>query len=265
MFPPVSPRDIPAAALATVRRWNAVEFGAMVAFLFWVVCGLSFAPFRVQPSDAYRLSWLSWTPWFIQHFVYLCLLWGDVVLIILAAVNTHFAAVRQWGRAEAVKWGVIVMVVSGILETVGTLTTYPFGPYVYTDAFGPRIGGILPITIPLAWLIVMTNFLILVRQFIPFASARVQAVSVAVLATMFDFVLEPFAVYIKQYWIWLRSANDLPIPLTNYFSWWGIAFLLTLLAAPQVTLRWGDTEPRSALIIVCMLAIFIVTRLAHGI
>jgi putative membrane protein len=245
-----------------MRKWTLPEKIALGAFLFWVICGLAFAPFRVLPNDAYRLPWLGSTKWFLTDFVYLCLLWGDVVLIVLAAMNTHFAAVRQWGRPDAVRWAIIVMVVSGVLETVGTLTGYPFGPYTYTSAFGPRIGGILPVTIPLAWLVVMTNFLIIIRQVLPFSSQRVEAASVAALATGFDIILEPFAVFIKQYWIWNTKTQS--IPMWNYFAWWSIAFVITILAAPKVSLRWGETEPRPVIVIVCMLAIFIVTRIAHG-
>ncbi|PTY01707.1 hypothetical protein DB346_11815 [Verrucomicrobia bacterium LW23] len=273
-------RDVPGAALQTMRQWTAVEKVALGAFLFWAACGLAFAPFRVLPQHAFQWG----LPPFIDTFVHACLTWGDVVLIVLAAMNAHLAAVRQWGRADAVRWGAAVIIISGVLETVGTLTGYPFGTYTYTDGFGPRIFGVLPMTIPLAWLIVMTSFLMLVRQCLPFIHGTLEAAIVAALATIFDFILEPFAVYIKQYWLWAppgawpaslsSSGADvgialpgtyLPIPITNYVSWWVIAYLLAVCFAPTTAMRWGEVEVRPALLISGMLAIFIVTRLAHGI
>ncbi|NBS54704.1 carotenoid biosynthesis protein, partial [bacterium] len=77
--------------------------------------------------------------------------------MVLASAHVYFSAVDRLGLRQARMTAAVILVASGILESFGTLTGIPFGSYTYTDAFGPRLGGVLPIAIPLAWFAVVAG------------------------------------------------------------------------------------------------------------
>ena len=116
----------------------------------------------------------------------------------IAAVLTFAAAGASDGLDGFIarRWGLIVLVCAYGIETFGTITSFPFGDYHYTDRFGPML-GVVPLTIPLAWHVVVTNALFIVRAVTPYASRLAEAALAGLLCTLYDFVLEPFATTVK--------------------------------------------------------------------
>jgi uncharacterized membrane protein len=211
-------------------RWTVLEKALLAAFLFWFACGLAFTLGRVGPEAV--VAWPG--PDGVHVFVRFCLRIGDPALIVLAFANTHLLAARQWGAGRARRWALIVIVLSLAVETCGALTGFPFGPYTYTDHFGPTL-GVVPLTIPLAWHVVLTNALLIVRALAPHLPRWAEAAAAGLVATLYDAVLEPFAVRVKGYWFW-RTANG-AVPLQNYAAWFIVGGLLILVLAPVTTLR----------------------------
>jgi putative membrane protein len=154
-----------------------------------------------------------------------------------------------------------VVVITGIIETVGAKTGFPFGSYYYTGNFGPRIAGILPVTTPLAWLVIVTSLTLIFRQAWPQARRVVTAAAVATGATLLDVIMEPFATQIKMYWLWEGGV----IPLQNYLAWWVVTFgLVMALLPPREQLIIGrDWCPH--FILGGILLLFLVTRVSGGI
>lgn len=186
--------------------------------------------------------------------------WADALFILLAAANVLLAMARRDGWRDTLASFAIITVGSGIVETIGATTGRPFGPYEYTPFFGPRIGGLLPAAIPLAWYAVLATGHYLIFHWLKPASRRLTAIAVAAWATAFDFVLEPFAAYVKSYWIWHTPT----IPAQNYAAWFLISFLLARLAP------WGRGpidrfDPRPPTVAAAMLFIFTIGRIAAGI
>ena len=117
-------------------------------FLIWSAAGLIFIFGRISPDVI-----AHWPlPEGLRHFILSCLQTGDPILIYHAFANTHLHAARQWTPAIARRWGLIVLLCSLAMETLGARTGFPFGSYSYTERFGPML-GIVPLTIPfaLAW------------------------------------------------------------------------------------------------------------------
>jgi len=112
--------------------------------------------------------------------------------------------------------------------------------------------GVVPMTIPFAWHVVVTNALFLVRAFAPHASRLGEAGLVGLLCTLYDFVLEPFATQVKHYWIWSEGS----IPPLNYIAWFVLSALLVRLFAPTLSSRFRF-DPRPAFIFALTIAIFI--------
>ena len=228
-------------------KWHRVEKIAFGAFLFWSAAGLVFTLLRITPDSVARWPVPGW----LAGFVDLCLETGDPILILLAFINTHLHAARQWSAGVARRWGVIVLICAFGIETCGTITSLPFGDYRYTDRFGPML-GVVPLTIPLAWHVVVTNALFVFRAATPHVSPLAEAVLAALLCTLYDFILEPFATTVKHYWNW----SDGSVPPLNYAAWFVLSALLVRFFAPSVSSRYR-LDLRPALILGITIAIFL--------
>lgn len=236
-----------------MRSWNKIEKGFFAAFLAWSAIGLVFTLLRITPEGV-----MHWPlPVWLNGFIRACLQNGDPILILLAFANTHLHAARQWTPKQARRWGLIVLVVSFAVETLGVLTGFPFGEYRYTHRFG-YMAGAVPMAIPLAWYVVVTNALFIVRSWRRGFPRVTEAAWAALLCTAYDFVLEPFATTVKGYWIWQTGR----VPVQNYLAWFVIGGALVWLFAPAASkLQRGDRRP--AVILIATVVIFIAGRLVH--
>jgi uncharacterized membrane protein len=233
------------------KPWNFIEKAAFAAFLIWAAAGLIFTIGRISSDTIAHWPIPSW----LGRFVDLCLQGGDPILILLAFTNTHLHAARQWSAGIARRWGAIVLTCAFGIETFGAITSIPFGDYSYTDRFGPML-GVVPLTIPLAWHVVVTNALFIVRALMPHASRLGEAALAGLLCTLYDFILEPFATTVKHYWIWTEGT----VPPINYVAWFVLSGLLVRVFAPTLSSRFRF-DPRPAVILCLTIAIFIAGEL----
>ena len=225
-------------------------------FLIWAGVGLLTVTFRLTPAWVESLPLPVW----LTSFVAFCLRHGDFVSMLLASSHVYFSAVDRLGLKNARTCAAVILAASGILETVGTLTGIPFGSYTYTDAFGPRIGGVLPVAIPLAWFAVVAGANLTFSQYWHGATRAPLAIATGAFALLFDYLMEPFAYAIRGYWIWAGNV----VPPQNYFSWFifsaMMAWITPIHAAPS-----KKADPRPAITLVIMLALFLAARISHGI
>ncbi len=229
-----------------------IVFGA---FLFWVIAGLIFTCLPTAPQQVEHWP----IPVFLQSFVKLCLAIGDPLLILLAFCNSHLVAWKYWGDKSARFWGGCVLVISAVVETLGVETGWIFGKYTYTTHFGPML-GVIPAVIPMAWHVVLTQSVFIVRSLAPQARRGVQTALSATLVTAYDGVLEPFATQVKGYWFWDHGT----VPIQNYVAWWAMSYLLIHFLAPVESKRLkSDLRPWG--IIGGTLLIFLVGRWMRGV
>ncbi len=155
---------------------------------------------------------------------------ADAVWMFLAAAALFAFLVPAWG--ESVTWWQLLFIggVTGMIETVGVLTGFPFGDYSYTDRYGLRLFGTLPLAIPFAWFVVVASGGAAVRSLAPRAGRGVRALAVATIALVTDLNLEPIAWKLRGYWVWYPDLELPPRypPLSNFLAWFVIAFLLAL-------------------------------------
>ncbi len=227
--------------------WNLVDYLALLAFLIWCAAGLTFEVQHITPGtiDHWPIADV------LKQFVSGCLDHGDEILILLAFINTHLHAARQWTAGVARQWAVLILLCSFIIETVGTKTSLPFGDYTYTDNFGPRL-WLVPLTIPFAWHIVVTNALFVVRAIAPYLSKLVEALLVGGICTIYDVILEPFATVVKHYWNWAGGT----IPHLNYVAWFVLSTALVYLFAPTLSSTYRR-DPRPFLVLAFTVLIFV--------
>ena len=240
-----------------LRNWIFSDKLLFAAFCGWMAIGLACTFLRVTDDSV-----ASWNlPGFLRGFVSFCLGAGDPILIVLAALNTHWLLCRVWGVRAARRWAYGVIACGAVVETVGTLTGQPFGPYSYTANFGPQIWRLPPLTIPLAWHVLLGNALILWRTLLPGFVPLIEAIAAGALVTAIDWVMEPFATKVKYYWIWSTPGGA--VPAQNYLAWWGVSFLLILLFAKTPAHQDGF-EPRPFVILGSMVLLFALGRSLYG-
>lgn len=132
---------------------------------------------------------------------------------------------------------VVICFVTGMLtEMIGVNTSWLFGKYEYGKVLGKGIINV-PWLIGVNWFIVMYCCGVAVAHLHErikrqsalaesFLTPQMQLMSFvidgALLATFFDFMLEPVAVKLG-YWTWLGDGK---IPFTNYLCWFVISGLL---------------------------------------
>lgn len=151
---------------------------------------------------------------------------ADAIWMVLAAVVVIWCMGAQEGAKKAAIACAFIAVVSGAIEWVGAKTGIPFGPYRYTDNMGARIGGVLPFTIPLAWIVIVTGSRYLVAWLFPALKGRTFAAAVGCAAVLTDLNLEIVAWKIRAYWVWYPfDTGPLPLmpPWQNYAAWFVLA------------------------------------------
>lgn len=152
-------------------------------------------------------------------------------------------------------------------EIVGTHTGILFGNYAYGNVLGPGILGV-PLLIGCNWFLILRASSGIAARGIaalnksdvgegfPNGTSRTHwAIPMigALLATFFDWVMEPVAVRLG-YWAWFGDGS---IPVRNYLTWFIIGWLLLYLAA---RLRLSDDNRFPARLYLIQLAFFLLLR-----
>lgn len=225
-------------------------------FLIWAAIGLLAVTFRLTPAWASQLP----LPSGLILLIKLCLRHGDFISMLLAASHVYFSAVDRLGLRRARITAAAILSSSALLETVGTLSGIPFGFYTYTDAFGPRLGGVLPFAIPLAWFTVVVGANLTLSQYWREGSRAPIAIATGAFAMIFDFLMEPFAYAIRGYWHWAGNV----VPPQNFFSWFVFSALMAWVT-PVYAEPATRADSRPAIILSLMSSLFIAARIAHGV
>jgi putative membrane protein len=160
--------------------------------------------------------------------------WMGGGLLILQGALMGFWLTLNFGRWGAVA-ALLILFLSWLVEHVGAITGFPFGPYAYTDVLQPQIFGVVPLAIPFAWLLIVTAAVGAAELIERDGGAARPAVRpwkllmAAAFALLLDMTIEPFAVHINHYWVWSESAQGAyyGIPASNFVAWWFTSLLLS--------------------------------------
>ena len=205
-------------------------------FLGWTVIGFVVMPLGIGEGDVRH--WLG--DGFVRQAILAILHVSDALWIAFAAtvVYLHTAAVE--GLPTARRWAVTILLGSTVAESIGATTGFPFGPYRYTQNFGWLIGGVVPVAIPLAWLVILLCGRTLILRLRPRVSRLELALGVGLVALVTDLNLEFVAWKVRGYWIWypdLRGLVPAWPPAQNFVAWFILSFALTLALPANYELR----------------------------
>jgi uncharacterized membrane protein len=237
-----------------------LEWLVWILFLVWSAVGAVVMPWNPGTMEVSQYVPEAW-----QDFAYGFLRIADAVWILLAATTIYFWMIRNFGLALARLQAAIIITGSAVIEWIGQDTGWPFGPYLYTENFGPRLFGKLPIAIPLAWLVIVVCSTAVVRTIPCVRNRYVVAGCAALVALATDINLEPVAWRVKGYWLWYPFQDAAPThpPLQNYASWFVLSFLFVAcmpgLRHEPATRAWI----RPALVLGIINVLLAVTHLVH--
>lgn len=236
-------------------RW---EKGLWAFFVIWALVGFLKIGFQVDSAWVDAQSW----PAFLKTFINFCFRWGDLGFILLAFANIVAALRHVMPTAQLVCCLVLIFISGTFIESIGTLTGFPFGSYSYTNVFGLQFPGGVPLAIPLAWIIIVAGGALAIHQVAGQRLSRwQQACLVGMGATLMDLLMEPFAWHVRGYWLWHTPQ----IPVQNYFAWFFIVTLLVQLTPFNFVIKKTSWDKRPVGIFLCMVVLFALGRLTYGV
>lgn len=192
------------------------------------------------PTPSRRPSWLgSGFAWLLALAVIVLQIFypladeGDRATLAVTTVIVFFLAslvhaTVQRGFAGFALVGVVVPAIAFTAEAIGVRTGWPFGQYEYSDVLGWQLWGV-PVVVPLAWAMM---------AYPTYAAASKIALNrwyVAIVGAWslmaWDLFLDPMMVELGA-WTWNddgMALGSIPeIPLQNFFGWFAVGFLVTL-------------------------------------
>lgn len=128
------------------------------------------------------------------------------------------------GGGRLARWMLAAYGFTFLVEAAGVASGAIFGAYAYGPTLGWAWHGV-PLIIAFNWVMVVHGAVCLAGRVVPVQAGRMRTPAIValtgVLATAFDFLLEPVAIRL-DYWTWAGGA----IPLQNYAAWFVIAALM---------------------------------------
>jgi uncharacterized membrane protein len=120
-----------------------------------------------------------------------------------------------------------------LFEALSVKTGFPFGPYYYTDVFGPGVMGV-PFIIPLAWYVIvylgysLANLMIAHRPVVTGGAGRAAWLALvgALIVTAYDLALDPFMVRKVGAWVMINPGDYFGEQLRGFAGWTLVSFLI---------------------------------------
>lgn len=156
------------------------------------------------------------------------------VLTLLAFIFALSHSVVSFGWPRAMLLLVVTLLVSLSVESIGVVTGWIFGPYHYTPKLGPRVLGLVPLMIPVAWYMMLYPSLRIAQSLVadrlskPWQSLLAVAVVGATVMTAWDVVMDPLMVRLG-FWVWDVEGAYFGVPMQNYLGWFVTAWCVLVL------------------------------------
>lgn len=152
-------------------------------------------------------------------------------IIFLIFISLH--SVLRLGWRNTLALFSIILVGSFMFEAIGVSTGYITGQYYYTYKIGTLLFGLVPYSVPFAWLMMIYPSYIMSLWIMPakykfWKHTIIVASITGLVMTSWDLVMDPVMVN-QHYWIWESKGLYFGIPLQNYAAWWFVTFTLIMI------------------------------------
>lgn len=142
---------------------------------------------------------------------------GSYVSTFLIALPSFIALFGYLGARRAALSLLAVAVFGYVVETIGVVTGFPYGPFYYGDALGGRILGLVPYLLPVSYAPLVIGAVAASWR----SGNQHRALWIlrsALLLTLIDGVLDPGAASLG-FWVWPEGGAYYGVPLSNYAGW----------------------------------------------
>jgi bisanhydrobacterioruberin hydratase len=188
-------------------------------------------------------------------------LWTTTVFLALEAIIMFLVLTRLSGILSSGISFIIIFSASFLVEWWGVNSGIPFGNYYYTEVLQPKLYGV-PLAIMFAWFAVSSSCLVWAKYMFK-GSHYTAAVISAALILASDILLEPFASFVNNFWMW--GSNK--IPLQNFIIWFILGFIFSLALSLMPGRKTGSAPAMMkipVIIIVINILNFSIVNLSHG-
>ena len=136
--------------------------------------------------------------------------------VVLLFVPTAVISAFWLGKRDAILLLCLLGLYAFIIESIALATGFPYGSFSYTELIGPRIFGATPLALFVSWTpLLLAAYSVAANAFYnPWARVGVTTIVLVV----FDFVLDPGAVYLK-FWSYSEGGWYYGVPWSNYLGW----------------------------------------------
>lgn len=153
-------------------------------------------------------------PWTREFFIRMIPLTFVVCAVLLGITD-------QTGNRKLFWVSGMIFLSGWLVEVAGVNTGLLFGQYGYSLHMGPALFG-TPLVMGLSWLMMIYLTVAVVQDITMHPFYR--TVLAAVLMVVFDFLLEPAAIWMKM-WFWEGGR----VPVVNYMTWFLVSLALASL------------------------------------
>lgn len=164
-----------------------------------------------------------------------------VASALIAYVFLHGRA--RYGRAALGRYVLIVFAVAWLFETLSVITGFPFGNYHYTEIMAPYLWHVPVFVLPAYALMgyacwSLATLILGRRNAHPdlFTCLAVPPVAASAMV-IWDLSMDPLRATMEGRWIWLDGGAHLGVPVSNYFGWFGVTWLMFQLFAFYLSRR----------------------------
>ncbi len=141
-------------------------------------------------------------------------MWIGIWSVVLLAVPT---IIGWWNWQRSWHGLVILSVYALLVEGFAVYSGIPYGTFVYANIFGAKVAGLVPWTVPFAWVPVAIGSMVIALMLAPHSIAKRVIIGTLGLI-LYDLVLDPGATRLG-YWIWLEPGKYYGVPWTNFGGW----------------------------------------------
>ena len=142
--------------------------------------------------------------------------WISVLAILLLAFPAFWAFVKHLGYKKGLLVLGCLSIFAILIESIGVATGFPYGEFFYSADLGWRVFGLVPWTVPFAWVPLLIGAAALSSVFVKRAIPRIFLT--AIILVMMDLVLDPAAVY-AGLWSYPDGGWYFGVPWTNFAGW----------------------------------------------
>lgn len=169
--------------------------------------------------------------------------WPKAMLVLTAGLTTLASLSQTLPGPKVLFATVIIGLLGGLAHGLGAKTAFPFGPFVYSEAAGPKFFNALAWPLPAIWIIAILNSRgvakLILRPWRKLKNYGFWLIGVtAALVLIFDLALEPFAAHANHFWLWLPTKFPFTwygAPLVNFLGWLLTALLILAFTTPALT------------------------------